>query len=122
MEQKIPAFAQAEEVSCVGDLCHLGIAVRSHRNDVLPTSANALRGRGIALLGNQGPPENDVLARDLTIEADLHEPSWTQKVHQDPPAGQWIAKMVKDATTFNEIKLPSNITQLHDVALGVFYI
>ena len=30
--------------------------------------------------------------------------------------------MVKDANAFNEIKLPSDITQLHDVALGVINI
>ena len=100
MEQKIPTIAQVKEVLTVADFCHLGIAVRSQSDDVLSASANVLRGCRIALLGNHGSSKNDMLARDLAIEADFHDPSRAQKIDQDLPTGQWIAKMVKDANAF----------------------
>jgi hypothetical protein len=105
MEQKIAAIAQAEEVLTVADFCHLGIVVRSQSDDVLSTSANVLRGCRIALLGNQGSSKNDMLACGLTIEADFHDPPRAQKIDQDMPTSQWVAKVVKDANALDEIEL-----------------
>ena len=58
----------------------------------------------MAFLGNQGTSKNDMLACNLTIEADLHEPFRAQKVHQGLPAGQWVTQMVKDPDTLNKIE------------------
>ena len=77
MKQKIPTLACGEEIISVAYLCHCRVSIRSQTDDFLPTSANVLRGGRIALLGNQGSSENDVLASDLAVEADLYEPSWT---------------------------------------------
>ena len=72
MEQKIPTIAQVKEVRIGAGFCHLGIVVRSQSDDVLSASANVLRGSRIAPLGNQGSSKNDMLARDLAIEADFN--------------------------------------------------
>ena len=105
MKKQITAFAQAEEVPEADDFRVIRITV--HVNDVAPKPADVLRRRRVSLFGYRRAGTYDGLASDLAVKANPHKSARAQQVHQDPPSVQRVAKMVKYASAFDKVELPS---------------
>src|SRR5215831_919083 len=80
MKQQIPALAGAEEIAGLGN------AVERRVEQVLPRAADVLRGRAIALRGDEIAGGNDSTACQLAVEAHAHEAARPQQRQQGAPA------------------------------------
>ena len=65
--------------------CHLGVAACRQQYDVLLAAADVLWRGGLAVLGNQRTPGNEMFACGLAIEADFHHAASALKIGQNAP-------------------------------------
>ena len=86
MEQQIKAFTQTKEVIVVNKFRHILIAFLRIAYDVLSTTTDIL-GRGrISLLCDEFTALNNVSARHLAVQANLHKPARSKDVEQNAPS------------------------------------
>ncbi len=89
-------------------------------DDVLAAAPDIILNRPIAALGDQRAGRNDVAASKLTVKADLHVAARTQQRQQNSPALPRIGKMMQHAGHIDEVELPVQLAEFHDVGLREF--
>src|SRR5262245_60080914 len=113
MKQQVAALAGAEEIAGLGD------AVERRIEQVLPAATDVVRGGAIALLDNEGAGGNDVTARELAVEAHMHEAARPQQRQQDAPACHRFRKVMQYPAGLDQIERSLDRSKLEDVGLSV---